>query len=161
MHRIGFGGGCHWCTEAIFQALKGVEKEVQGWINSYGENDSYSEAVLVDFNPEIIDHKTLIEIHLLTHASTSLHSMRDKYRSAIYVFSEEQEVEAKSSISELQKQREETIITEVLMFNSFRRNKETFLDYYKKRPEAPFCKTNIIPKLEKLMQSHKNYMLHQ
>lgn len=153
---IGFGGGCHWCTEAVFQALVGVVRVDQGWISSFDENDTFSEAVIVDFNPEIIKQKTLIEIHLLTHASTVMHSMREKYRSAVYIFNEPQAKEVKASISEIQKNQEAIIITEVLFFNTFRRNKESFLDYYKKRPEAPFCKTNIIPKLKKLQQTYKD-----
>lgn len=155
---IGFGGGCHWCTEAVFQALVGVVKVDQGWISSFDQNDTFSEAVIVKFNPERIDQKTLIEIHLLTHASTAMHSMRDKYRSAVYVYSDTQAEAVKASISEIQKQQMKIIITEVLLFNAFRRNKENFLEYYKKRPEAPFCKTNIVPKLQKLMASHKRYL---
>ena len=86
LYKIAFGGGCHWCTEAVFQSLKGVEKVEQGFITSYDQNNTFSEAVIVDFNTEKIDLKTLVEIHLHTHKSTSNHSMRKKYRSAIYVF---------------------------------------------------------------------------
>ena len=47
MKKIGFGGGCHWCTEAIFQALNGVESVEQGWISSLNPYDTFSEAVIV------------------------------------------------------------------------------------------------------------------
>ena len=87
--KIGFGGGCHWCTEAIFQSLIGVENVQQGWIASNGDNSSFSEAVIVEYNATIIPIEVLIEIHLHTHKSTSSHSMRKKYRSAIYVFNKE------------------------------------------------------------------------
>ena len=50
MKKIGFGGGCHWCTEAIFQALNGVESVEQGWISSLNPYDTFSEAVIVHFN---------------------------------------------------------------------------------------------------------------
>lgn len=89
IQKIGFGGGCHWCTEAVFQNLKGVNHVAQGWIASDENNTAFSEAVVVEFNPPKINLKTLIEIHLATHKSTSNHSMRKKYRSAIYVFSKE------------------------------------------------------------------------
>jgi peptide-methionine (S)-S-oxide reductase len=58
--KIGFGGGCHWCTESVFQSLKGVQKVEQGWIASTNENDSFSEAVLVYFDETTIDIKVLL-----------------------------------------------------------------------------------------------------
>jgi peptide-methionine (S)-S-oxide reductase len=88
--KIALGGGCHWCTEAVFQSLLGVIKVEQGYVESIGDNSSFSEAVIVYFNSDEISVKTLIEIHLHTHQSTSNHSMRHKYRSAVYTFSEVQ-----------------------------------------------------------------------
>ena len=82
---IGLGGGCHWCTEAVFLNLKGVVRVEQGWISASGAVE-FSEAVLVHFNPEKISIKDLIAVHLHTHKSTSSHSMRSKYRSAVYTF---------------------------------------------------------------------------
>lgn len=61
--KIGLGGGCHWCTEGIFQSLSGVQKVEQGWIASEGTSSEYSEAVIVYFYSEEIDLKRLIEIH--------------------------------------------------------------------------------------------------
>ena len=84
--KIGFGGGCHWCTEAVFQSLIGVEKVEQGFVASFNLHNELSEAVIVHFNHKRISLQTLIEIHLLTHSSTSDHAMRKKYRSAIYTF---------------------------------------------------------------------------
>ena len=88
--KIAFGGGCHWCTEAVFQQLKGVIRVEQGFVASVNEYQSFSEAVIVHFNPSIIPLKILVEIHLYTHKSTSNHSMRSKYRSAIYYFTDEE-----------------------------------------------------------------------
>jgi peptide-methionine (S)-S-oxide reductase len=73
MDKIGFGGGCHWCTEAIFQSLKGVENVDQGWISSVGEYSSLSEAVVAHFDSNLINLITLVSIHLHTHSCTSLH----------------------------------------------------------------------------------------
>ena len=84
--KVAFGGGCHWCTEAVFQALAGVEQVEQGFVKSRPPHDCFSEAVVVHFNAQIIPVKTLIEIHLRTHASSSAHTMRGKYRSAVYSF---------------------------------------------------------------------------
>jgi peptide methionine sulfoxide reductase MsrA len=84
VHRVGFGGGCHWCTEAAFAALRGVIRVEQGFIRADAPDDNFSEAVLLTFRPEKISVGSLIEIHLRTHSSTSNHSMRRKYRSAVY-----------------------------------------------------------------------------
>ena len=78
--QIALGGGCHWCTEAIFQSLIGVIKVEQGYVSSTGENSIFSEAVIIHFNAAKISLSNLIEIHLHTHNSISHHSMRDKYR---------------------------------------------------------------------------------
>ncbi len=82
--KIAFGGGCHWCTEAVFQSLKGVERVEQGFVASEADNETFSEAVIVSFLPDEIALKDLVLIHLFTHESTVDHSFRNRYRSAIY-----------------------------------------------------------------------------
>jgi len=72
--KIGFGGGCHWCTEAYFQSLKGVEEVEQGWISAVTPNEAFSEAVIVHYDEHVIALNILISIHLHTHASTKNHS---------------------------------------------------------------------------------------
>lgn len=146
MNKIGFGGGCHWCTEAIFQALKGVDHVEQGWITSTSPFDTFSEAVIVHYN-EDIDLDTLIEVHLLTHSSASAHSMRYKYRSAVYYFDEADKDNAESIISELALKNNINYITQTLPFVEFRLNTESHLNYYKNNKQGPFCKTYIDPKL--------------
>lgn len=152
MIRIGFGGGCHWCTEAVFGYFKGVKKVQQGWIASVEEHMAYSEAVLVDYEPEEISLEILVEAHLSTHSSQSAHSMRDKYRSAIYVFDEQQAEEVKSAMDAYQRKSGNELVTKVLRFGNFKLNNAEFLQYYKTRPDAPFCKLHIAPKLERLQE---------
>ncbi|KIX21495.1 peptide methionine sulfoxide reductase [Flavobacterium sp. 316] len=152
IEKIGFGGSCHWCTEAIFQSLIGVNRVEQGWIASVNENESFSEAVIVEYDLNKMSLKTLIEVHLNTHSCTSNHSMREKYRSAIYYFSKEQENKAITILNDLQKEFDNKIITKVLPFRSFEMNKEEQLNYYLKNPEKPFCKNIINPKLKKIMR---------
>lgn len=147
---IGFGGGCHWCTEAVFLSLKGILNVKQGWIAAKPPQDWFSEAILANYNADIITLKDLIEIHLHTHASTSNHSMRNKYRSAVYVFNEEEEKEAKKIILELQADFEQTLITEVLLFADFKSSLPEHLDYYYSNPDKPFCALYINPKLKML-----------
>lgn len=149
--KIALGGGCHWCTEAVFQSLKGVEKVKQGYVTSTGENDTFSEAVIVNFNADVISLATLIEIHLYTHKSTSDHSMREKYRSAVYVFSEEQKESSENIIQGFQKEFDDKLITSVYTFKRFKASRDEILNYYYENPDKPFCKKFIDPKL-KLLQ---------
>lgn len=116
------------CTEAIFQSLIGVEKVVQGWVASVNENETFSEAVIVHYTAAI-DLKTLINIHLLTHKSTSIHSMRNKYRSAIYYFSKNQKEASINTIHELQSKFKLKIITQILKFNTFKPSSFEFQNY--------------------------------
>ncbi len=146
INKIGFGGGCHWCTEAVFQALIGVEKVEQGWISSVAPFDTFSEAVIVHYN-ETIPLEVLIEIHLLTHSSTAQHSMRDKYRSAIYFFKNEEQKNIQSILNRLATTNNKHYITQILPFVAFRENKESQLNYYQKNKEGQFCQNYIHPKL--------------
>lgn len=154
--KIALGGGCHWCTEAVFQSLKGVEKVHQGYVASINENCTFSEAVIVQFNSEMITLETLIEIHLYTHKSTSNHSMRPKYRSAIYTFSLDQEQESKMIINKLQDEFENKLITQVIPFSEFKASREAIQNYYQKNPKKPFCETFINPKLRFLMKTYSS-----
>lgn len=150
--KIGFGGGCHWCTEAVFQTLKGVEKVDQGWIASEGEHDRFSEAVLVYFDEAEIDLASLTAIHLYTHSCSSEHAMRKKYRSAVYTFSEAQATAVQAIIQQLQSEFDQPIITQVLPFAAFKENDEQYQNYYLKNSDNQFCQTYIQPKLRLLMQ---------
>ena len=85
MENVGFGGGCHWCTEGVFQALRGIALVDQGYIQSEAPADTWSEGVIVRFNPTIISLATLAEVHLRTHSASRVRALRSRYRSAIYV----------------------------------------------------------------------------
>ena len=150
LKKIGFGGGCHWCTEAVFHFIKGVEKVDQGWVASIGAYTSFSEGVIVHFEPTIISLQTLIEIHLTTHSCTVDHPMRPKYRSAIYTFSDVQSDQAKATLASLQKQYTKPLVTKVLPMDTFKVNQETYKEYYLKNPDKPFCQRYIEPKLSLL-----------
>ncbi len=154
--KIGLGGGCHWCTEAVFQSLKGVEKVAQGYVASIDENSTFSEAVIVHFNPDIISLRTLIEIHLHTHKSTSAHSMRNKYRSAIYIFFKEQSHQANNILNDFQSEFNNQLITEIYPFSEFKPSREAIQNYYQKNPKKPFCKQFINPKLRLLQEKFSN-----
>jgi len=152
LQKIGFGGGCHWCTEAVFQSLRGVADVQQGWVSSNSPFDELSEAVIVSFNDEAISLHTLIAIHLHTHSCTASHSMRNKYRSAVYTFSTAQATESVKSMEILQQDFDAPIITMVIPFRHFKLNHQSFLDYYYNNPIKPFCTKYINPKLKLLLQ---------
>ena len=156
--KIALGGGCHWCTEAVFQSLIGVHKVEQGFVASTDENTSFSEAVIVHFSPVAISLQTLIEIHLHTHKSTSAHSMRVKYRSAIYYFSDEQKTKAESILNTFQIEFKNKLITKVYPFSEFKASREAIQNYYLKNPEKPFCQRFINPKLKRLRDTFSHHL---
>ncbi|MCZ4408458.1 peptide-methionine (S)-S-oxide reductase [Cryomorphaceae bacterium 1068] len=153
---IGLGGSCHWCTEGIFGSVIGVEKVRQGWISAAAPHNSFSEAILFEFDPQRISLPNLIAIHLHSHSCTSAHCMRKKYRSAIYVFSADQELSCLQALKNLQAEFDEKIITEVLYFKDFRLNSEEYRDYYHNNPEKPFCQKFIEPKLNRLLEKYSS-----
>ncbi|MCH4823107.1 peptide-methionine (S)-S-oxide reductase [Gramella lutea] len=155
--RIGLGGGCHWCTEAVFQSLKGVKKVDQGYISASNDTDTFFEGVIVHFNPEIINLEILIEIHLKTHQSAKNHSLRSRYLSAIYAFDKLQYAEAKNKLKRLSEQSLD-FITQVHFLGEFKASREQITNYYKTDPERPFCKKYIVPKLELIQNDFVNYI---
>jgi len=158
VQKVAYGGGCHWCTEAIFQSLIGVTKVEQGWVSSSHPDATVpSEAVIVHFDDSLISLDILTEIHLFTHNATSNHNFRQKYRSAVYTFSEPQQLEAQRILEEKQKLFEKPLVTKVYPFGEFRLNDEQYLDYYKRNPEKPFCQVRIEPKLKILLEKYRTY----
>jgi peptide-methionine (S)-S-oxide reductase len=126
----------------------------QGWIGARAPDEPLSEAILLEYDPEVIGLETLIAIHLHSHSSTKWHSMRDKYRSAVYVFDQGQELAASLAISSMAKEFDEPIITQVLFHERFVLNQKDLLNYYHSDTERPFCKNYISPKLKALMQRY-------
>ncbi|MEL6567384.1 MAG: peptide-methionine (S)-S-oxide reductase [Pseudomonadota bacterium] len=150
--KVGFGGGCHWCTEAVFQTLRGVSRVDQGFCRSEAPHDGWSEAVIVYFDPDTIAFDVLIAVHLRTHAATSAHKMRGKYRSAIYVSDEIQAQAATLALAREQPAFDAPLVTLVLRHRGFRPSQPQFQNYYATRPDRPFCKTYIDPKLAMIRQ---------
>jgi peptide-methionine (S)-S-oxide reductase len=153
--KIGLGGGCHWCTEGVFSVIKGVEKIDQGWISSAPPYDEFSEAIIVEYDSNRIRLEELIQIHLHTHACTSNHTMRGKYRSAIYTFNAEDLVNSAKALTKFSGDFEGRIITQVLPYSGFNPSPETYQDYYQKNPDKPFCQTYIDPKVQLLIRELK------
>ena len=146
------GGGCHWCTEAVFDHLRGASRVEQGFARSDPPADNWSEAARVTYDPEVIPLPVLLDIHLRTHASTSDHSMRGTYRSAVYV--DDDGAEARAALAGLQSGFDAPLVTQVLPLRAFRLNDAKFLAYYRTDPERPFCRTHIDPKLAMLRREY-------
>lgn len=158
LHKIALGGGCHWCTEAVFQSLKGVMKVEQGFVASIGSDCAFSEAVVVHYFPDRISMGDLIAIHLHTHQSTKRHHMRSKYRSAVYTWHQADHDLATALLLELQADFEERLVTRVLPFHAFRPSDIRFHDYYFSDRQKPFCQVHIEPKLQVLMAKFSRHV---
>lgn len=156
--RIGFGGGCHWCTEGVFNTLRGVEEVSQGYIRSVPPHDSFSEAVVIEYSSDEMSLDLLVEIHLRTHASTSNHTMRGKYRSAIYTFSDAQAEAVQAALAKLQGDFDKPLVTLVLPHLVFQPSDARFMNYAEKNADGPFCKAYVDPKLLLLRQQYGQWV---
>lgn len=150
---IGFGGGCHWCTEGVFQALRGVADVDQGFIRSLAPWDAAAEGVIVRFDPANISLAMLAEVHLRTHSANGTYSPGGRYRSAIYVFEGSQRPEAEAAVARFAAETGEAARTLVLGFASFEPSEARYQNYYRTDPERPFCRRYIDPKLD-YIRSH-------
>ncbi len=148
LEEMGLGGGCHWCMEGIFQALRGVAQVDQSFIRSDPPSNTWAEGVIVHFHPAEIDFPVLIEVHLRTYRATAPYSAASKYRSAVYVHDEEQRRRAMDAIASLQHGFEASIDTQVLPFRKFKPSDERLQNYYASDPDRPFCRRYIDPKLD-------------
>ncbi|MBX2962901.1 MAG: peptide-methionine (S)-S-oxide reductase MsrA [Cyclobacteriaceae bacterium] len=160
-----FGSGCFWCTEAVFQRVKGVEKVVSGYSGGKVKNPSYkevtsgltghAEVIQLSYNPSIISFEALLEIFWGTHDPTTLNrqgaDVGTQYRSVIFYHNDEQK-----RLSEHYKQKldtsgafEKPIVTEITAFTSFYPAEDYHQNYYNLNGNAPYCSYVIQPKLEK------------
>ena len=162
-----FGGGCFWCTEALFQEIKGVQKVVSGYSGgdapgrpTYREICSgltgHAEAVQVTFNPEEISYEEILIIFMTTHDPTTLNrqgaDVGSQYRSVIFYHNDTQKEIAEVVISELASYYEDSIVTEIVPLNIFYEAEKEHQDFYKNNPNYGYCNFVIEPKLSKLRQ---------
>lgn len=150
LEKIGLGGGCHWCTEGVFQALRGVTQVDQGFLQSDAPWDAWAEGVVVHFDSSIIPLETLAEVHLRTHSAQTSYSPGGRYRSAIYTFAPQQNERASEVIARFAEETGEPPRTKVLPFVGFRPSEARYQDYYRTDPDRPFCRRYIDPKLDYL-----------
>jgi peptide methionine sulfoxide reductase msrA/msrB len=161
--KITFGGGCFWCTEAIFQRLKGVVKVESGYSGGQINNPTYrevcsgatghAEVIELTYLPSEISFEDLVKIHLTTHNPTTPNQQgADKgsqYRSIIFYRNDEERELVMNIITELQSSFDDMIITELAMFEHFYKAEDNHQNYYNSNTESGYCHAVIDPKLKK------------
>ena len=161
METVGFGGGCHWCTEGVFQILRGVSQVNQGFLQSTAPDDAWAEGVVVRFDPAIISLDILIEVHLRTHSANSNYTPNGRYRSAVYVGDADQKHRTDTAITRLGKEVDTATRTKVLPLVGFRSSEERYRDYYRTDPTRPFCRRYIEPKLVAIRRDFARHVLSE
>ena len=163
-----FGGGCFWCTEAVFKALAGVHAVESGYSGGHVENPTYkdvctgttghAEVVQIVYDPKAIKFDELLEVFWRTHDPTTLNrqgaDVGTQYRSVIYYHSPEQKATAEELIAELDGERiwVGKIVTKLEPYPGFFPAEEYHQQYYRRNPEAGYCQVVIAPKVSKLRQ---------
>ncbi len=163
------GGGCFWCTEAIFQEVNGVLEVTSGYSGgnvpgkpTYREVCSgltgHAEVVKISFDTNLISFEEILIIFMTTHDPTTLNRQgADKgtqYRSVIFYKNETEKQIATDVIHQLTTVYEDPIVTEVSQFSTFFEAEKEHQDYYRNHKEQPYCSYVISPKLNKLRQLH-------
>lgn len=170
------GGGCFWCTEAVYQELKGVEKVVSGYAGGHVPNPTYeqictkttghAEVIQVTYDPAIIPYEEILLVFFRTHNPTTLNQQgADKgpqYRSTIMYTSEEQKAAAEKTIKVLTEMEvfKDPIVTEVVPLDVFYVAEDYHQNYYKKTGgRNPYCTVVIDPKLKKFRQEFEDRLI--
>ena len=139
------GGGCFWCTEAIFKRLKGVISVVSG----YAE---HAESIQIEFDPSIITYDKILEVFWATHDPTTLNrqgaDVGTQYRSIIFYHSAKQKEIAFKS-------RKSSFVTQIVPFEKFYKAEDYHQNYYEKNKSYPYCQIVINPKIQKLLEEFK------
>ena len=163
------GGGCFWCTEAVFQEIKGVEKVVSGYSGgnapgkpTYREICSgltgHAEVIQITFDASIISYQDILVIFMTTHNPTTLNQQGadrgTQYRSVIFYHNERQQKIANEVLTEVQSYYDDKIVTEISPLPIFYEAEAEHQNYYKQNSQQSYCSFVIAPKLSKLRQLH-------
>ena len=169
-----FGGGCFWCTEAVFKMLRGVNSVVPGYSGgnmkypTYAEvsigDSGHAECVKIEFDPDQVKYRDLLTVFFGSHDPTSLNrqgaDVGTQYRSVIFYTTPEQKEEAESFIAELNASSKQgrPIVTEVVPLKAFFDAEAYHKDYYERNKDQPYCEIVINPKLEKVVKEYANLL---
>lgn len=166
-----FGMGCFWCTEAIFQQLKGVKKVESGYSGGTVSNPSYedvsggetghAEVIQITFDPAVISYKDLLEVFWKMHDATTLNrqgaDVGTQYRSVIFYSNADQKALAEKYKKELNDQNAfgKPVVTQIAPLKNFYKAEDYHQNYYKLNGSKPYCRIVIKPKMDKLEKIFK------
>ncbi len=163
-----FGGGCFWCTEAIFQNLKGVSKVLPGYAGGQkpnptyeevcGGNTGYVEVIYIEFDPEFITFLDLLNVFFATHNPTTLNrqgnDIGEQYASVVFYANEIQKTTAEEYIKKLNHEKtfDQDIVTTVRPLDKFYEAENYHKNYFLQNQNQPYCQAIISPKVAKFRQ---------
>lgn len=166
-----FGGGCFWCTEAIFTRLKGVKSVISGYAGGKNPNPSYfkvslgitghAEVIKIEFDPTVISYAQLLDIFWHVHDPTTLNrqgaDVGTQYRSIILYTSQEQKTQAEAQLQRLKQSGEFTqpIVTQIQALDVFYPAEEYHQRYFENNPTELYCQVVISPKIEKFLKKYQ------
>jgi peptide-methionine (S)-S-oxide reductase len=168
------GGGCFWCTEAIFIKTKGVEKVLPGYIGGKTLNPTYkdictgitghAEVISVNYNNDIISLESILEIFFSTHDPTTLNrqgnDLGTQYRSSIFI-SDKEEIKIVSSFInalDLSNRFENKIVTTIEEKSKFYVAEDYHHDYFEKNRNVPYCSIVVSPKVDKFIKNKSEFL---
>ena len=165
------GGGCFWCTEAVFLEIEGVANVVPGYSGGHVNNPTYqqvitgttghTEVIQVTFDPEVIPFRKILEIFFTMHDPTSLDRQGEdvgtQYRSVIYYHSDEQRKDSETFIEEMNKNNvfNLSIVTKLEPFTEFYEAEDYHVNYYNRNKQQGYSRFVIEPKLKKVKKVFK------
>lgn len=167
MKTVVLGGGCFWCTEAVFKMLKGVASVLPGYAGGTGKptyeavvtgTTGHAEVIKIEYDPAVISFDDLLTVFFASHDPTTRNRQGNdvgtQYRSIIFYTSEDQKEAAEKFIADLNASSPDgkSIVTEIEPLKEFFPAESYHLDYYAKNQEQPYCELVINPKLEKVQQ---------
>lgn len=172
LEKATLGGGCFWCTEAVYEELKGVTEVKPGYSGGQIKNPSYkevctgrtghAEVIQITFDPEVVGFSEILEVFFMTHDPTTLNRQGNdvgtQYRSAIFYHNNEQKQTAEKVIElfEQEKVYDDPIVTEVTEFDKFYEAEDYHENYYERNKDQPYCQFVVAPKLEKFRKIFKD-----
>lgn len=172
LQKATFGGGCFWCTEAVFQQIKGVRSVVSGYSGGLMEKPTYeqvcsgltghAEVIQITFDPSEVSYPELLEVFWQTHDPTTLNrqgaDIGTQYRSVIFYHNQEQKEQAEHYKSELNKEHafRKPIVTEITQFEEFYPAEGYHQDYYNQHKGEGYCAAVIRPKVSKVKKVFKD-----